>query len=234
MSDTSTRDAVSAQDVATYLRRHPRFLSGFPDLALSLSVPREEGNATSLASYQLEVLRDKNRELNRRLHELYQTANDNERLTVRTHQLTLALLRADTTRATLATMVACLSEDFGGELVQVVLFEPLPFEAGGEPLTADWLQVRAADDTALAPFADFLAAGDPLCGRLQPDKLALLFGERAPLVHSTALLHLSGRGMLAIGSSDDNRFHPGMGTLFLRLMAESLVAALARFERRGG
>jgi uncharacterized protein YigA (DUF484 family) len=108
-------------EVAAFLRRHPRFLDQFPDLALTLNVPREEGQATSLASYQLEVLRDKNRELNRRLHELYGVANENERLTVRTHQFTLALMRARDPADVLRTAVAVLTEDFGSELVRVVL-----------------------------------------------------------------------------------------------------------------
>jgi len=37
--------------------------------------------------------------------------------------------------------------------------------------------------------------------------------------------------MLAIGSADTHRFYPGMGTLFLHLMSESLVTSLARFDR---
>ena len=98
-----TLDKLGAHEVAAWLRRHPRFLQQFPDLALSLVVPREEGSAASLASYQLEVLRDKNRELSRRLQELFGNAQENERLSVRTHQLTLALMRqnsaADTLRA---------------------------------------------------------------------------------------------------------------------------------------
>ena len=43
-------------------------------------VPKDEGQAASLASYQLDVLRDKNRELTRRLNELYANAQENERL----------------------------------------------------------------------------------------------------------------------------------------------------------
>jgi len=43
------------------------------------------------------------------------------------------------------------------------------------------------------------------------------------------LLGLPGRGMLAVGSADPNRFFPGMGTLFLRMMGESLAVALERF-----
>lgn len=224
MSDV-IKDGPAPHEVATYLRRHPRFLQEFPDLALTLALPRDEGQATSLASYQLDVLRDKNRELNRRLQELFTVANDNERLTVRTHQLTLALLRASDLAATLHTMVACLTEDFRSELVRVVLFrDGIGLEA------ADWLRTIPSDDPALAPFAEFRQSGEPLCGRLQDEKMAVLFGPRAIVVHSTALMPVGTRGMLAIGSTDPNRFYPGMGTLFLRLMAEALDAALARYD----
>ena len=216
-------ERLSAHEVATFLRRHPKFLGQFPDLALSLVVPKEEGQAASLASYQLDVLRDKNRELTRRLNDLFANAQENERLAVRTHQLSLALMRARGPAETLRTMVAVLGEDFRGEDVRVVLFEAV------DGLQADWLQVIPEKDDALKPFCDFLASGEPLTGRLNQDKLALLFGERAGDAASAVLLPLPGVGMLSVGSSDANRFFPGMGTLFLRLMSEALVTALGRY-----
>lgn len=224
MSDV-VKDGPSGLEVASFLRRNPRFLDQFPDLALTLNVPREEGTATSLASYQLQVLRDKNRELNKRLQELFGTANDNERLTVRMHQLTLALLRARDPAETLRTLMAVLTEDFHSEFVRLVLFR-----ADDRLPAAEWVQVVPADDVSLRPFGEFLAAGEPLCGRLQPEKNDVLFGDRATQVQSVALLPLEKRGMLAIGSGDANRFFPGMGTLFLRLLSETVVAALARFD----
>ena len=223
MSDTTEK--LGAHEVATWLRRHPRFLQQFPDLALTLVVPREEGSAASLASYQLEVLRDKNRELARRLQELFANAQDNERLSVRTHQLTLALMRQTNAADTVRAMAASLAEDFNGDLVQLVLFKPI---AGLEP--CDWLQQIDEDNARLQPFHDCLADGEPLCGRLQPEKHALLYGVRAEQAQSTALLPLSGVGLIAVGSTDPNRFFPGMGTLFLRMMGESLTTALKRFE----
>ncbi|MGQ4582410.1 DUF484 family protein [Lysobacter sp. F60174L2] len=223
---TETTEKLGAHEVAAWLRRHPNFLQQFPDLALSLVVPREAGSASSLASYQLEVLRDKNRELNRRLQELSGNAQDNERLAVRTQQLTLALMRQDNAADTLRAMAASLAEDFNGDLVRLVMFAPV------EGLDdAEWLQQIDADDARLQPFRDCLADGEPLCGRLQPDKHALLYGTRADEVQSTALLPLAGVGLVAVGSGDPNRFFPGMGTLFLRMMGEALVTALARYGR---
>ncbi|MBY4599644.1 DUF484 family protein [bacterium BD-1] len=224
MEDKNER--LGAHEVATFLRRHPKFLAQFPDLALSLVVPKEEGQAASLASYQLDVLRDKNRELTRRLNELFANAQENERLAVRTHQLSLALMRAAGPAETLRTMVAVLGEDFHGEAVRLVLHQPVP---GLED--APWLQVVGEADPALAPFRDFLAGNEPLCGRLNQDKLALLFGDQQAQAASAVLLPLPGLGMLAVGSTDANRFFPGMGTLFLRMMGEALVTAMGRGAR---
>ena len=223
---TETTEKLGAHEVATWLRRHPRFLQQFPDLAISMVVPRDNGPAASLASYQLEVLRDKNRELSRRLQELFANAQENERLAVRTHQLTLALMRQDSATDTVRAMVASLAEDFNGDLVRLVVFDPI--EGVGD---AEWLQVIGRDDARLHSFRDCLGDGEPLCGRLQPEKHALLYGARASEVQSTALLPLPGIGLVAVGSRDANRFFPGMGTLFLRMMGEALGTALARYVR---
>jgi uncharacterized protein YigA (DUF484 family) len=224
MSDTAEK--IGAHEIAAWLRRHPKFLQQFPDLALSLVVPREDGPAASLASYQLEVLRDKNRELSRRLQDLYTVSQENERLAVRTHQLTLALMRQDTAAGTVRAMAATLAEDFNGDLVRMVLFAPVAGLSGDE----EWLQIIARDERVLTPFNDCLRDGEPLCGRLHPDKQALLYGARVDDVQSTALMPIEGVGLIAVGSRDPNRFYPGMGTLFLRMMGEAFAAALKRFD----
>ena len=224
MDFNDATEKLGAHEVAAWLRRHPGFLKQFPDLALSLVVPRDDGRTASLASYQLEVLRDKNRELSRRLAELSANALDNERLAVRTHQLTLSLMRQASYADSLRAMAASLSEDFNGDLVRIVSFRPV---TGMED--AEWLQVRGEGEPELVPFRDALRDGEPLCGRLQAEKNAVLYGPRQEEVQSSALLALSGVGLVAVGSHDPNRFYPGMGTLFLRMMGEALVVALERF-----
>ena len=49
MAEMSLKDGLQAKDVAEYLRQHPQFLKDFPDLAMQLSVPREQGPAASLS-----------------------------------------------------------------------------------------------------------------------------------------------------------------------------------------
>ncbi len=220
------QEKLGAHEVAAWLRRHSTFLQQFPDLALTLVVPREDGPAASLASYQLDVLRDKNREFSKRLHELSGNAQENERLAVRTHQLTLALMKQDSAAETVRAMAASLVEDFHGDLVRMVLIHPVDgLENNG------WLQVIAEGDKRLDGFRDLLGNGEPLCGRLHPDKNALLYGPRVDEVQSSALLVLPHVGLVAVGSRDGNRFFPGMGTMFLRMMGESLATALQRFPR---
>lgn len=224
MSELSVKEGLSAMEVASYLRRHPDFLKEFPDLAMTLLLPREQGPAASLASYQLEVLRDKNSEFARRLRDLIEIAHENETLMVRVHTLTLALMRASSLPDTVTRVVASLTEDFHTDLVRIVLFRADP----GLP-AVDWLLLETAGAAGLPAFAEFLKRGEPLCGRLQQDKLDALFGERAEEVRSAVLLPIGEAGMLAIGSHDANRFHPGMGTVFLRLIAEALSTAVDRY-----
>jgi uncharacterized protein YigA (DUF484 family) len=224
MAELSVKDGLTAMEVASYLRRHPEFLGEFPDLALALVLPREQGSAASLASYQLDVLRDKNRELNRRLHELIEIAHENQLLMVRVHTLTLALMRATSLPETLNAVVAALTEDFNTDLVRIVLFR-----ADGELPVAEWLLIEPEGPSALPAFAEFLKRAEPLCGRLQQDKLDALFGTRVDDVASAVLLPIAGVGMLAVASQDPNRFHPGMGTVFLKLIAEAVATAVARF-----
>ena len=224
MTDLSLKDGLTAMEIASYLRAHPEFLKDFPDIALALQVPREQGATTSLASYQLDVLRDKNRDLGRRLHELIEIAAENEQLMVRVHTLTVGLMRERSLGDTVSRIAAGLTEDFHTDLVRLVLFRADP-----DLPAAEWLIVEPAGAAAFPAFSEFFKRADPLCGRLQPDKLDALFGARAADVRSAVLVPIDGVGMLAIGSLDPNRFHPGMGTVFLKLIGEAVSTALARF-----
>ena len=223
MTATLLDDATQARVVAAYLKRHPEFLSEYPELAARLTMPREQGPVSSLAVYQLQSLRDKNAELERRLAELIEIAAENEKLMERVHALTVALLRANTMEVTARSVVAKLSADFHTEEVRLLLF-------GDEPRLprAEWLQQIPGGPEALPEFADFLHHGEPVSGRLSSEKLIRLFGPNAGQIRSVAMMRLGDSGILAIGSHDADRFQPGMGTLFLKMISATITAALAR------
>jgi uncharacterized protein YigA (DUF484 family) len=63
----------------------------------------------------------------------------------------------------------------------------------------------------------------------------MLFGAQAKDIGSVALLPLGTRGslgLLALGSPDRDRFHPGMGTEFLARMADFVADALTAHAAR--
>jgi uncharacterized protein YigA (DUF484 family) len=216
-------DSIDAGTVAAYLKQHPSFLNDYPELAAQLTMPREQGAVASLASYQLQQLRDKNAELERRLAELTTIAADNGELMERVHALTVALLRANTLEVTTRTVIAKLNEDFHAEQVRLLLFgnhADLP--------RSEWLRQVGGGAAELPELAELLQRHEPVSGRLSPDKLARLFGDEAAAIRSAAVVPLGDTGILAIGSRDPDRFQPGMGTLFLKMIATTVTAALAR------
>lgn len=227
MTDTATEQTLQPDQVAAYLRRHPGFLADYPELAAQLTMPREQGAAASLAVYQLQSLRDKNADLETRLAELIAIAADNERLMKRVHELTVALLRANTPEVTARSVIAKLSADFHTEQVRLVLFGPATLPP------ADWLLQVPDGRAGLPEFTDFLAHHEPIAGRLSGERLQRLFGTRAADVRSAAVMPLGELGLLAIGSSDADHFQPGMGTLFLKMIAATITAALMRARDLG-
>ncbi|QAU24589.1 DUF484 family protein [Dyella sp. M7H15-1] len=224
MTNALLKDTIKASDVATYLRKYPDFLSDYPELATLLTLPREQGTVASLAAYQLQTLRDKNSELERKLAELTTIATENERLMQRVHELNVAVLRANTSAVAVRSVVAKLSEDFGTDQIRLVLFGDLILPP------ADWLLHEPGGRTAMPEFVDFLAHHEPMSGRLSAERLYRLFGQRAPEIRSAAVMSLGELGLLAIGSQDPDHFQPGMGTMFLKMIAATVTAALARLK----
>ena len=222
---SETQPALSADEVASWLEAHPDFLASRPELALRLVIPRQDGQTASLVGYQLEQLRCRSQGLEQRLAQLSANAQANEVLVRRIHALGLALIVQHTWAGTVQTLVERLTADFEGDHVALLLHQTPP-----EPLEADWLQVLAPEDPRLQSLPASLLDGEVLCGRLPPDRNALFHGCHAARIHSSAIVPLPGVGLLAVGSADPNHFWPGMGTVFLDMMGQILVAALSRFQ----
>lgn len=204
--------------VAEYLREHPDFFVRHPGIVEHLQVPHQCGEAISLVEYQIAVLRDENRRLRHRLHELSGCARENEELSQRLHRLTLSLIACEQVDDIFATLQQAMCEDFLADAAAIRVFASprAPEDQGlGEFL--------GADPSARAIFARLLEGGRPVCGRLRPAQRELLFGERSAEIGSGALVPIGEApcyGVLAIGSRDPHRYHPGMGTMFLRNLAE--------------
>jgi hypothetical protein len=70
----------------------------------------------------------------------------------------------------------------------------------------------------------------PVCGRLRPKQQIFLFGEENTTIKSAVLIPLfeaRNIGVLALGSEQEDRFHPGMGTLFISQLGDLVSRALS-------
>jgi uncharacterized protein YigA (DUF484 family) len=222
---------LEEKTVADYLRDNPDFFQNNASLLATLEIPHACGPAVSLVEHQVKVLRDQNRQLKRKLMDLVHVARDNNRLNERMHQLTLGLISTSSLVALLDTLREHLQGEFKADTVTLRL-AGLP-EAQARECGVDLYDPAGAE---LAHFDSFIKSCRPQCGRFKTEQLQYLFGDQAAAIESVALVplgHKSTYGLLAIGSQDASRFHPGMGTLFLTHLGELIGLLLARYLEPG-
>jgi len=213
----------SVEDIVSrYLRQNPDFLEKQPALLKHLELSHASGPAISLIEKQVQYLRQQNEALELQHNQLIQVAADNEKLMHRLHQLTLELMSMGDLPSFFDLLSDALLSEFKADILNITLFD-LKIEAG--PKTPIF-HVRR-DDPEVQQFQDHLEKGLSVCGRLNRNKRDYLFGTRAQWVQSMVLVPVGEDGMLAIGSSDPARFYPGMGTLFLDLLANVVTSRLA-------
>ena len=208
--------------VSKFLRQNPDFLEREPSLLKYMELSHASGPAISLIEKQVQYLRGLNETLEQQLNQLIQVASDNEKLMTRLHELTLDLMSMGDLPSFFDRLSDALLSEFKADILNITLFD-LKIEAG--PKTPMFYIKR--DDPEMQQFQEHLEKGDSVCGRLNRNKRDYLFGSRAQWVQSTALVPMGNDGMLAIGSSDPARFYPGMGTLFLDLLAQVVISRLA-------
>jgi hypothetical protein len=173
-------------------------------------------------------MRRKNEELEGRLRDLVEVAKSNHELSDRVHELALRLIEAEDRDAVIGILERALHEEFGASDSVVVLFRG-PADIVPQPGTRFLRWVERASP-ALGPFGTFLEQARPRCGRARDSQLEFLFPDHAVEIGSIALVPLgadAGLGLLAIGSRDADRFHPGMSTDFLERLGQLFSVALA-------
>ncbi|MBA2491026.1 MAG: DUF484 family protein [Gammaproteobacteria bacterium] len=216
-------ETLSDPAIEHYLREHPEFFERHSGLLETLAVPHVRGGAVSLVERQVAVLRERNRQLERKLTELVQVARENESLSSRLHRLAVALMEADGLQDVIATTRELLRNEFPSTQVVLKLFR--------NPRTA--LQASAhllASDDPAAPLFDGLFRNKrPVAGLLTDARVDFLFDTEAGQVASAVMVPLVDDrrlGVLALGSVEQDRFRVGMGTLFLGYLGELVSRAI--------
>ncbi len=222
--------------VAGFLARHPEFFDRHPAVLAELRLPhqRADGATVSLVARQVELLRERARESERRLASLVDNGRANDALGDKIHRLACHLVRARDAAARLTIIEKSLREDFGAREFVLVLTHRTPSLAA---LEARCLRIVDADDPALRSFATLCGSGRPRCGRVRDSQRDFLFPAADIAVGSVALVPLGAEasaGILAIASPEVDHFNPTMSTEFLARIGELVATALDGPPGSGG
>ena len=222
-------DSTEDQAVAQYLQHNPDFFKRHPQLLARMRVQHPRNASTvSLIERQVEVLRAKYEAQEEKLAEFVRVARANNQLAEKIHRFTRRLLATSDRAEAIAEIEASLREDFDAFHAVLVL------AASHEPLVPDadrFVRTVQAEEVNYRSFETLFTAGKPRCGQIRDSQREFLFSAEATNIGSVALIPLNGSpspGLLALGSTDRDRFHPVMSTEFLSRMGELISDALER------
>ncbi len=210
-----------ANAVALFLQEYPDFFEHNPELIAGLKLTTALGGRTvSLQERQVEVLREKIRQLELKLATLTRNAGNNDVIISNFHQWVLLLLSGGATDDLPATLASTMKECFNVPAATLRLWN----------LNADHAdQWFATDDGDARAFADEHQA--PVCGPTT-GKPGVLWLDDAAAMQSAALVPLrkagseTSFGLLVLGSPDPQRFSSELATDFLARIGETASAYL--------
>ncbi len=214
---------ISHEEVLKYLQANPEFIADHPELLDVLSLPHAT-STTSLVEHQVSVLQDKNRMLRKQLDEYRDLAAQNEQRLEKLFALSLDLFTLDSMEALKSAAESRLRSDFECDAVCIAYFSDQPeslFQTVSPADSQHWRDVFERDGA--------------ICGRIKTERLRGLFGDAVEDISSAVVApldHASDLGLLALGSRDENRFHPGLGTLFPSLLAQVLGQCMENLNAR--
>ena len=226
--------ALTVEQVATYLQDNPDFFIQQPEILETLALSASPEGTISLAQRQVERLQNKAAQLQDQLAALIDNARQNSGLQTRVHQLCLRLMDAQRIEELLPKLISELKQEFNADEVALRLFY-----TGDEPSllsTSENIIQLHADDKSIQVFDGLLSKQQPVCGRLSKTQKDVLFNEQAEDVKSVACLpigHDPCAGILAIASFDANRFHADMATDYLQFLGEVIMRLLRPYHDYG-
>ena len=202
---------MKAEDVAEYLVNHPEFFETYSQMLSDIAIPHPYGGRTiSLSERQLLSLRERVRELEKKLHDLLAFATENDALQTKVQQFVLSLLGNTHASTAQHTITQNLTDIFAIPQIALRVWQDAPPSA------------------EVLIFADSLNL--PVCVHHAVHDTQTWFGEAVSTLHSFAYLPLKHGdetiGLLVFASEDKQRFYPGMGTVFLQRIAKQVSGVL--------
>jgi uncharacterized protein YigA (DUF484 family) len=226
--NTSTAGGVELDDdtVREYLKNNDDFLQRHPDMLDYLHVSHASGSAVSLVEKQVAVLRERNMDMRHRLTTLNANARENDRLYEQSSKLVLKLLEAQTLEQLNQTLQDSLCNDIGVDYATLILY--------GED-EGNGVRIQARDEVS-ARIGSLFRGHKSVCGTLRKEELGYLFPDAGDSGSAAIAPITAGEplGLVAVGSSDADRYNSNVGTLFLTHIADVIARLLPRLQAAAG
>ncbi len=218
-------DPVAVKD---YLLQHPEFFNQHPALLRGLDIKHESGAAVSLVERQIQLLRDKNGSLEKKILHLVQIAQDNEILEEQLHRIARRLIEIDNNKNIIPIVNDLLTNEFPSLQIHLGLYDVAP------EYTVPAENNITVADLDYEFYKQIIQENCRDCIFLRGKGLVDLFVKRVDVKSGVAIPLRSNKnfGVLILGSSNGNRFYEGMGTLFLEYLADLLSHKLKKLLKQ--
>ena len=213
---------MNAEDVATYLKSHPEFFEQYAEMIADIHIPHpHSGRSIPISERQRVSLRSKNKSLDARLNDLIQIGVDNDVIGQKMHRMSLHCVLSKELAALIKGVEGLLKEDFAVPHVALRLWR------------GQGLELPVFEEVSLQVRALAAQLQSPQCSNTPDVETGALFETAGVRLKSFAFIPLrdgtESFGILAMGSEDERRFYPEMGTLYLTRLGELLSGALLRY-----
>ncbi|WP_121306868.1 DUF484 family protein [Paraburkholderia sp. BL17N1] len=240
---------MNDREVAEYLLANPEFFAEHAEMLATIRLANPHGKAAvSLQERQMEMLRDKNKHLERRLAELLRYGHENDSIASKFNRWTIRVMAERDPYALPRTIATGLRDIFDVPQAALRVWDVAEPYAQADFARHVGEEVRIFANSLTTPYCGantgFEAAQwlVPSVATVSDEGSA---GHAAPepahATESIALLALrdpEGKeeaptfGLLVMGSADARRFHDGMATDFLTQISALASAALSRLLPR--
>ena len=239
---------MNDREVAEYLLANPDFFAEHAEMLATIRLANPHGKAAvSLQERQMDMLREKNKHLERRLAELLRYGHENDSIAAKFSRWTTRVMSERDPHALPRTIANGLREVFDVPQAALRLWDVAEPYAHADFARQVGEEVRIFANSLATPYCG-VNTGFEAAQWLAPALSAVPDGGAAsdeePAaggIVSVALLALrdpesaddaNAFGLLVMGSPDPRRFHDGMATDFLTQIGALASAALSRLLPR--
>ena len=240
---------MNDREVADYLLANPEFFAEHAEMLATIRLANPHGKAAvSLQERQMEMLRDKNKHLERRLAELLRYGHENDSIASKFNRWTIRVMAERDPYALPRTIATGLRDIFDVPQAALRVWDVAEPYAQADFARHVGEEVRIFANSLTTPYCG-ANTGFEAAQWLVPAVTAVADGsasgagtsESAHVTESIALLALRDPegneeaptfGLLVMGSADARRFHDGMATDFLTQIGALASAALSRLLPR--